>query len=92
MPRSELLSRAEVLKRLNCHPTTLHYREKRGQLVGIWIAGKKYYSAVEVEQLRKYNPVHNKPHWSKHTEKQVEQPKQSIWSKIKSLFSVSAAK
>lgn len=85
-----LLSRAMVLRRLNCHPATLHYREKRGQLIGIKIAGKKYYHATEVEQLRKYNPVNSKPHWSKRTE-QVEQPKQSLWSKIKSLF-VSAAK
>jgi hypothetical protein len=79
-----------VLRRLNCHPATLHYREKRGQLVGIKIAGKKYYHAAEVEQIRKYNPVNPKPHWSKRTE-QVEQPKQSLWSKIKSLF-VSAVK
>lgn len=81
-----------VLRRLNCHPATLHYREKRGQLVGIKIAGKKYYHAAEVEQLRKYNPVNSKPHYTKRIQKQVEQPKQSLWSKIKSLFSASAAK
>lgn len=86
----QLLSRAMVLKRLNCHPATLHYREKRGQLVGIKIAGKKYYHAAEVEQLRKYNPVHQKPHYSKRIEKQVEQPKQSLWAKIKSLFAFAA--
>jgi len=86
-----LLTRAMVLRRLECHPATLHYRVTRGQLIPIKVAGKKYYSAAEVEQLRKYNPVRPKPHYSKRTLKQTEQPKQSLWSKIKSLF-VSAAK
>lgn len=48
-----------------CHWQTLVYREKRGDLTGIKIGGRKYYALEQVEKLIRSNPVINKPHYSK---------------------------
>ena len=63
-----------------CHWQTLVYREKRGDLTGIKIGGRKYYALEEVEKLIRSNPVINKPHYSK---RPVIQTKPTLWNRIK---------
>jgi len=65
----------------------LLYREKKGELTAVKIGRRKYYSIGEVEQLKRNNPVHNKPHWSKRT---TQQP--TLWNRIKTLVSAFFAK
>jgi hypothetical protein len=74
---------------LGCHWQTLLYREKRGQLRSIRIGRRKYYAVGEINALLKYNPVHNKPHWSKRFNEQygaLVLPKPTLWQRIKALF------
>jgi len=56
------------------------YREKKGDLTGIKINGRKYYALEEVEKLIRSNPVINKPHYSK---RPVIQTKPTLWNRIK---------
>jgi hypothetical protein len=68
--------------RLGCHWQTLLYREKRGQLNPIKIGRRKFYSAGQVDLLKKNNPVHNKPHWTKMPIVKTK-TKQTLWNRIK---------
>ena len=74
-------------ERLGCHWQTLLYRERRGDLTAIKIAGRKYYSLGEVEQLKRTHPVHSKPHWKKRTKTEVkETAKPTLWNRIIAYF------
>ena len=70
------------------------YRERKGQIQGIKIGKRKYYVAAEIEQVRREKPVHNKPNKRKlralAVTETIEQP--TLWTKIKALLSVFAAK
>jgi len=77
---SLLLTRQMAAERLKCHWQTLLYREKKGDLTGIKINGRKYYALEEVEKLIRSNPVINKPHYSK---RPVIQTKPTLWNRIK---------
>lgn len=64
-PKKLLLTREMAAERLGCHWQTVIYREKKGDLTGLKIGGRKYYALEEVEKLIRSNPVVSKPHWSK---------------------------
>jgi hypothetical protein len=68
------------MERLGCHWQTLLYREKRGELNAIKIGRRKYYSAAQIDLVKKHNPVHSKPHWSK---RGITQTKPTLWNWIK---------
>ena len=70
-------------ERLGCHWQTLVYREKKGDLTGFKIGGRKYYSLEQVEKLIRSNPVVNKPHWSK---RGITQTKPTLWNRIIAFF------
>ena len=91
---SRLLTRDMACKRLGCHWQTLLYREKRGDFTGIKIGKCKYYVAAEIEQVRREKPVTSKPNKRKRrTVTVIQQPtKPTLWTKIKALLSVFAAK
>jgi hypothetical protein len=73
-------------ERLGCHWQTVIYREKKGDLTGIKIGGRKYYALEEVERLIRSNPVVSKPHWSKRPLNVINSPKPTLWQRIKALF------
>lgn len=70
-------------ERLGCHWQTVIYREKKGDLTGIRIGRRKYYSLEQVEKLIRSNPVHSKPHWSKRTTQTNTPTKPTLWNRIK---------
>ena len=72
-------------ERLGCHWQTVIYREKKGDLTGVRIGRRKYYSLEQVEKLIRSKPVHNKPHWSKRTTTSA-QTKQTLWNRIKTVI------
>jgi hypothetical protein len=72
-----------AMERLGCHWQTLLYREKRGELNAIKIGRRKYYSAAQIDLVKKNNPVHNKPHWSK---RGITQTKPTLWNRIIAFF------
>jgi hypothetical protein len=87
-------------ERLGCHWQTVIYREKKGDLTGLKIGGRKYYALEEVEKLIRSNPVVSKPHWtrlkktaclpeSNLTQAQMNRialARPTLWQRIKSLF------
>jgi hypothetical protein len=73
-------------ERLGCHWQTLLYREKAGRFTSIKIGKRKYYLLEEIEQAKRYRPVHNKPHWSRRPTNVIVFPRPTIWQRIKALF------
>ena len=94
---SLLLTTQMAMERLGCHWQTLLYREKRGELNAIKIGRRKYYSAGQIDLVKKNNPVHSKPHWSKRPQRPgggpgsgmiigcalVSHQKPTLWNRIK---------
>lgn len=70
-------------ERLGCHWQTLLYRERKGELTGVKIAGRKFYCLEQVEKLIRSNPVVNKPHWTKRS---VTSAKPTLWNRIIAFF------
>ena len=85
-PKKLLLTREMAAERLGCHWQTVIYREKCGDLTGIKIGRRKFYSLEEVERLIRYKPVRSKPHWTRRPVNVISFPKPTLWQRIKSLF------
>lgn len=85
-PKKLLLTRDMAAERLGCHWQTLLYREKCGDLTGIKIGRRKFYSLEEVERLMRYKPVRSKPHWTRCPVNVISFPKPTLWQRIKALF------
>ena len=76
-------SRNEVAKRWGCHPTTVDFRAKRGDLKFEIIKNRKRFHIDGLILLETVDPVRPQPKKARKAKTVVAEPKQTIFSIIK---------
>jgi len=79
-------TRLEVAKRWKCHPTTIDFRVRRGDIKPEIVKNKKRFHIDDIVLLETVDPVRPLQGRARKIKPEAVQLKQSIFQKIKSYF------
>jgi len=76
-------TRKEVAKRWNCHPTTIDFRARRGDLKTEIVKNRIRFNIDDIVLVETVDPVRSQPGKARRKKIEITQPTLSLFAKIK---------